>query len=222
MEIDVLTLFPEMFAGVLGASILKIAQEKGLASFRLVNIRDFAADRHHTVDDTPFGGGPGMVMMCPPVFDAVEKTDALSAVPATRILLTPQGETLTQATAKELATHPRLMLICGHYEGFDERIREGLGCREISIGDYVLTGGEVPAMVVIDAVVRQVPGVLGKGESLAEESHANGLLEYPHYTRPREFRGMKAPDVLLSGNHAEIARWRAEQSRLKTERRRKR
>jgi tRNA (guanine37-N1)-methyltransferase len=221
MEIDVLTLFPEMFPAVLGASILGIAQEKGLAAFRLVNIRDFAPDRHHQVDDKPFGGGPGMVMMCGPVFDAVEKTEALSPAPATRILLTPQGETLTQAMAKELATHPRLLLICGHYEGFDERIRLGLNCREVSIGDYVLTGGEVPAMVLIDAVVRQVPGVLGAGESLAEESHANGQLEYPHFTRPREFRGMVVPDVLLSGNHAEIARWRAEQSRKRTEERRK-
>ena len=221
MEIDVLTLFPEMFDGVLGASILKIAQEKGLASFRVVNIRDFAADRHHSVDDSPFGGGPGMVMMCPPVFDAVEKTEALSATPATRILLTPQGETLTQAAARELSTHPRLLLVCGHYEGFDDRIREGLSCREISIGDYVLTGGEVPAMVVIDAVVRQIPGVLGKVASLAEESHASGQLEYPHYTRPREFRGMTVPDVLLSGNHAEIRKWREEQSRLRTERRRR-
>ncbi len=220
MEIDVLTLFPEMFAGVLGSSILKIAQEKHLATFRVVNIRDFATDRHHTVDDAPFGGGPGMVMMCAPVFDAVEKTEAASATPATRILLTPQGETLTQGMAKELATHPRLLFVCGHYEGFDERIREGLGAREISIGDYVLTGGEIPAMVVVDAVVRQIPGVLGAEESLAEESHADGTLEYPHYTRPREFRGMTVPEVLLSGNHAEIRKWREEQSRLRTEKRR--
>ena len=221
MEIDVLTLFPEMFPGVLGASILKIAQEKGLATFRVVNIRDFAADRHHSVDDAPFGGGPGMVMMCQPVFDAVEKTEAMSATPATRILLTPQGETFTQGVARELATHPRLMLVCGHYEGFDERIRLGLNCREVSIGDYVLTGGEVPAMVIIDAVVRLLPGVLGNEESPAEESHASGQLEYPHYTRPREFRGMTAPDVLLSGNHAEIRKWRAEQSRIRTEARRR-
>ena len=224
MEIDILTLFPEMFPGVLDASILKIAQEKGLASFRVVNIRDFATDRHHSVDDKPFGGGPGMVMMCPPVFDAVEKTEALSATPATRILLTPQGETLTQALARELSTKPRLLLVSGHYEGFDERIREGLGCREISIGDYVLTGGEIPAMVVIDAVVRLIPGVLGTEESLAEESHANpGApgLEYPHYTRPREFRGRRVPDVLVSGNHAEIRRWRDEQARRRTEERRR-
>ncbi len=221
MQIDVLTLFPEMFAGVFDASILKIAQEKGLASIRRVNIRDFAEGRHHSVDDAPFGGGAGMVMMCQPVFDAVEKTDALGPTSATRILLTPQGETLTQGMARELATHPRLMLIAGRYEGFDERIREGLGCRELSIGDYVLTGGEIPAMVVIDAVVRLIPGVLGNEESPAEESHSNGRLEYPHYTRPREFRGMKAPDVLLSGNHAEIRKWRDEQSRLRTEARRK-
>ena len=221
MQIDVLTLFPEMFAGVFDASILKIAQEKGLASLRLVNIRDFALDRHHSVDDSPFGGGAGMVMMCQPVFDAVEKTDALSPTPATRILLTPQGETLTQSMARELSTHPRLMLIAGRYEGFDERIREGLSCREVSIGDYVLTGGEIPAMVVIDAVVRLIPGVLGNEESPAEESHSNGQLEYPHYTRPREFRGMTVPDVLVSGNHAEIRKWRAEQSRKRTERRRR-
>ena len=224
MEIDVLTLFPEMFEGVFGASILKIAQEKSLATFRVVNIRDFATDRHHTVDDTPFGGGPGMVMMCGPVFDAVEKTESASATPATRILLTPQGETLTQSMVKELATHPRLMLVCGHYEGFDERIRQGLGAREISIGEYVLTGGEIPAMVIVDAVVRQIPGVLGAEESLAEESFANPDapgLEYPHYTRPREFRGMTVPDVLLSGNHAEIRKWRIEQSLRRTEERRR-
>jgi tRNA (guanine37-N1)-methyltransferase len=220
MEIDVLTLFPEMFDGVLSASILKIAQEKSLASFRLVNIRDFATDRHHTVDDTPFGGGPGMVMMCGPVFDAVEKTEALSPIPATRILLTPQGETLTQRIARELAQCPRLLLVCGHYEGFDERIRAGLGCREISIGDYVLTGGEIPAMVLIDAVVRQLPGVLGKEASLDEESHSQGMLEYPHYTRPREFRGMTVPDVLLSGHHEDIRKWRLEESRKRTEQRR--
>jgi len=221
MRIDILTIFPQIFPPVMGEGMIRIAQESGLVELKYHDLRDYTTDKHRSVDDRPFGGGPGMVMMCPPVFDAVEKTEALSATPATRILLTPQGETLTQATARELSTHPRLLLVCGHYEGFDDRIREGLSCREISIGDYVLTGGEVPAMVVIDAVVRQIPGVLGKEASLAEESHANGQLEYPHYTRPREFRGMTVPDVLLSGNHAEIRKWREEQSRLRTEARRK-
>lgn len=220
MEIDVLTLFPGMFEPVLGASILKIAQEKGLVTFRLVDIRDFASDRHRSVDDRPFGGGPGMVLMPEPVFAAVEHTEGLSETPATRVLLTPQGERLTQELARELATLPRLLLICGRYEGYDERIRGGLNPREVSIGDYVLTGGELPAMVLIDAVARLVPGVLGKESSLEEESFSDGLLEYPHYTRPREFRGMKVPDVLLSGNHEDIRRWRLEQARKRTAERR--
>jgi tRNA (guanine37-N1)-methyltransferase len=223
MEIDVLTLFPEMFAPVLDASILKIAQEKHLATFRLVDIRDFTHDRHRTVDDRPFGGGPGMVMKPEPVTEAVEATEALSETPATRVLLTPQGETLTQHIARELSTLPRLLLICGRYEGYDERIRTGLKPREISIGDYVLTGGEVPAMVIIDAVVRLIPGVLGKEASLEEESHAdpaNPGLEYPHYTRPREYRGMEVPEVLLSGNHEEIERWRRAESLRRTRERR--
>jgi tRNA (guanine37-N1)-methyltransferase len=221
MEIDVLTLFPGMFEGVLGASILKIAQEKGLASFRLVNIRDFATDRHRTVDDRPFGGGPGMVLRCEPVFAAVEHVEALSTTPATRVLLTPRGERLTAELAREFAALRRLLLICARYEGYDERIREGLRPREVSIGDYVLTGGELAAMVLIDTVVRLVPGVLGKESSLEEESFTQGLLEYPHYTRPREFRGMKAPEVLLSGDHDQIRRWRLEQSQQHTELRRK-
>jgi tRNA (guanine37-N1)-methyltransferase len=220
MEIDVLTLFPEMFAPVLGTSILKIAQEKGLASFRLVDIRSFTHDTHRTVDDRPFGGGPGMVMKPEPVFEAVEATEALSPTPATRVLLTPQGETFTQEVARELAVQPRLLLICGRYEGFDERIRIGLTPREVSIGDYVLTGGELPAMVVIDAVVRLIQGVLGRESSLDEESHADGTLEYPHYTRPRSYRGMDVPEVLLSGNHEEIERWRREQSLKRTRERR--
>jgi tRNA (guanine37-N1)-methyltransferase len=220
VEIDVLTLFPEMFAGVLGASILKIAQEKGLAKFRLVDIRDFSTDKHHSVDDRPFGGGPGMVLTPEPVFAAVEHTEGLSPERATRVLLTPQGERLTQGLARELATNKRLLLLCGRYEGYDERIRTGLGAREVSIGDYVLTGGELPAMVLIDTVVRLIPGVLGKENSLDEESFSNGLLEYPQYTRPREFRGMTVPEVLLSGNHEEIRRWRLEQSEERTRRRR--
>jgi len=221
VEIDVLTLFPEMFTGVLGASILKIAQEKGLVKFRLVDIRDFSTDKHHSVDDRPFGGGPGMVLRPEPVFAAVEHTESRSiGTPVTRVLLTPQGERLTQTLARELATLPRLLLISGHYEGYDERIRTGLNPREVSIGDYVLTGGELPAMVLIDTVVRLIPGVLGKEDSLDEESFSNGLLEYPQYTRPREFRGMKVPEVLLSGNHEEIRRWRLEQSEKRTRRRR--
>jgi tRNA (guanine37-N1)-methyltransferase len=220
VEIDVLTLFPEMFAGVLGASILKIAQEKGLAKFRLVDIRDFSTDKHHSVDDRPFGGGPGMVLRPEPVFAAVEHTEGLSEERATRVLLTPQGERLTQGLARELATSKRLLLICGRYEGYDERIRTGLGAREVSIGDYVLTGGELPAMVLIDTVVRLIPGVLGKENSLDEESFSSGLLEYPQYTRPRDFRGMTVPEVLLSGNHEEIRRWRLEESRERTRRRR--
>lgn len=220
MEIDVLTLFPEMFEPVLGASILKIAREKGIVRFRVVDIRDFTTDRHRTVDDRPFGGGPGMVLKCEPVFAAVEHTEALSETPATRVLLTPQGERLTQGLAGELAGLGRLLLVCGHYEGYDERIRLGLAPREVSVGDYVLTGGELPAMVLIDAVVRLLPGVLGKESSLEEESFSNGLLEYPHYTRPREFRGMEVPEVLLSGDHERIRRWRLEQSRRRTQQRR--
>ena len=216
MEIDVLTLFPEMFEPVLGTSILKIAREKGLAGFRLVDIRDFSTDRHRTVDDRPFGGGPGMVLKPEPVFRAVEHTEGLSATPATRVLLTPRGERLTQDLVRELAGRPRLLLICGHYEGYDERIRIGLAPREVSIGDYVLTGGEIPAMVLIDAVVRLVPGVLGKESSLEEESFSNGLLEYPHYTRPREFRGMTVPEVLLSGDHEQIRLWRLQEAERRT------
>ena len=216
MEIDILTLFPEMFEPVLGASILKIAREKGLVTFRLVDIRTFSTDRHRTVDDRPFGGGPGMVLKPEPVFAAVEHTETLSETPATRVLLTPQGQRLTQDLARELSRLPRLLLICGRYEGYDERIRLGLKPREISIGDYVLTGGELPAMVLIDAVVRLLPGVLGKEDSLAEESFAEGLLEYPHYTRPREFRGMNVPEVLLSGDHEHIRRWRLEQAKKRT------
>ncbi|HUU43399.1 MAG TPA: tRNA (guanosine(37)-N1)-methyltransferase TrmD, partial [Planctomycetota bacterium] len=196
------------------------AREKHLASFRVVDIRDFTHDRHRTVDDKPFGGGPGMVMKPGPVFEAVEATEAASDTPATRVLLTPQGERLTHDLAVELAAVPRLLLICGHYEGYDERIRLGLAPREVSIGDYVLTGGELPAMVLIDAVVRLIPGVLGAEASLDEESFADGMLEYPHYTRPRVYRDMAVPEVLLSGDHEEIDRWRREQSLRRTRERR--
>ena len=220
MRIDILTLFPEMFAPVLGTSIPKRAAEKGLASYHLTNIRDFAQDAHKSVDDRPFGGGPGMVMMCPTMFAAVESAEAQDQRPATRILLTPQGRLLDQKLVAELATKERLLLIAGHYEGFDERIIEGLRPLEVSIGDYVLSGGELAAMVVIDAVVRLLPGVLGHEQGAVDESFAEGLLEFPQYTRPREFRGMSVPEILLSGNHAAVAAWRRQQREVRTQKRR--
>ncbi|MBM4048008.1 MAG: tRNA (guanosine(37)-N1)-methyltransferase TrmD [Planctomycetes bacterium] len=220
MRIDILTLFPGMFAPVLGDSMLKIAQEKRLVEFHLHDIRDYSEDKHKKVDDRPYGGGPGMVMKPEPVFRAVEAVEKLSDAPAKRILLTPQGDRLNQRLAGELAREPRLMLICGRYEGFDERIRLGLNVSELSIGDYVLSGGEVAAMVVIEAVVRLVPGVLGDPESAKWESFSDGLLDFPQYTRPPEFRGMKVPDVLLSGDHAKIEQWRLEQARERTKARR--
>lgn len=217
MRFDVLTLFPEMFQGYLTQSHLKLAQQRGLVSIRLWDIRDWAAGKHRSVDDRPFGGGPGMVLRPGPVFDAVDAIRQQDAEPGQLILLTPAGERLTQAIVKELATRQRLLLLCGRYEGFDERIRLGLKPREISIGDFVCNGGEVPAMVVVDTVIRYVPGVLGDADSLREESHAEtGRLEYPQYTRPREFRGMAVPDVLLSGDHQAIARWRREQSEARS------
>ena len=219
-RIDILTLFPEMFAPLLGTSIPKRAAEKGLVSYHLTDIRDFAIDAHKSVDDRPFGGGPGMVMMCPTLFEAVEVAEKQDMRPATRILLSPQGRVFDQQLAIELAGRERLLLIAGHYEGFDERIVEGLKPLELSIGDYVLSGGELAAMVVIDAVVRLLPGALGAQEGAADESFAEGLLEFPQYTRPREFRGMVVPDILLSGNHAAIAAWRLEQRKLRTEQRR--
>lgn len=220
MHFDVFTLFPEMFTGPLTESILKRAQAAGLVTIALHNIRDYTTDKHHVTDDYPYGGGAGMVMKPDPVFAAVEAI--LGTEPAARpplILLTPQGRLFNQTVAGELARYPHLALLCGHYEGVDERIREHLVTDEISIGDYVLTGGELAAMVVIDAVCRLLPGVLD-GESLQDESHANGLLEYPHYTRPVEFRGWKVPEVLLSGNHQAIRRWRREQAILRTRARR--
>ncbi len=220
MRIDILTLFPEMFGLVLGTSIPKRAAEKGLVSYHLTNIRDFAADAHKSVDDKPFGGGPGMVMMCQTMFDAVESVEKQDARQAQRILLTPQGRRFDQRVAEELAQQQRLLLICGHYEGFDDRINQGLAPIELSIGDFVLSGGELAAMVVVDAVVRLLPGVLGAQDGAADESFAEGLLEHPQYTRPREFRGMRVPDVLLSGDHAAIAKWRLEQRKEKTKSRR--
>lgn len=217
MKIDILTLFPEMFAGPFSSSILKRAQECGLVEINLVNIRDFSTNKHHTVDDTPYGGGAGMVMAPEAVFRAVEDVSGkYKGEPSRVVLMCPQGRPFSQAIALELAGETNLVLICGHYEGVDERVREGLVADEISIGDYVLTGGELPAMVVVDAVTRLIPGVLGESASVEEESFNAGLLEYPHYTRPREYRGQAVPDVLLSGHHEEIRKWRRKQSLLRT------
>ena len=216
MRIDLLSLFPGMFSGVFGESIVKRAQEKGLLEIALTNIRDYAKDNHRSVDDRPFGGGSGMVLMCEPLFAAVEDVSGQGEPIDEVILLTPQGRRFDQKVANELAGKSRLMLIAGHYEGFDERIREHLATMEISIGDYVLSGGEVPAMVVVDAIARLLPGVLGDEYSSVEESFSEGLLEYPQYTRPADFRGWQVPNVLLSGNHAEIKKWRQEQSQKRT------
>jgi len=219
VKIDVLTLFPAMFAGPLDESIIKRAREAGLLDLRIHNLRDYAHDRHKTVDDRPFGGGPGMLLKPEPIFEAVE---ALRREQTRVILLSPAGRPFRQSIARELAGCDDLMLVTGHYEGFDERVREQLADDELSIGDYVLTNGALPAMVVVDAVTRLLPGVLGDDDSAKEESFSLGVpgLEYPQYTRPAEFRGMKVPEVLLSGNHAEIAKWRAEQARRQTRERR--
>ena len=220
MRIDILTLFPEMFQNVLGESMLKIAREKELVSFHLHNIRDYSNDKHRCVDDKPYGGGAGMVMKPEPIFNAVEAVELLDDAASTKILLTPQGETFNQGIADNLSKKTRLMIICGRYEGFDERIRSGIDALEISIGDYVLTGGEIPAMVVIDSISRLVPGVLGGDDSLQDESFVNRMLEYPQYTRPAEFRGMKVPEVLKSGHHSKIEEWRMENAILRTQERR--
>lgn len=220
MRIDVLTLFPELFETFRETSIVGRAVANGLVDIELTNYRDFAHDRHRSVDDRPFGGGSGMVMMCGPVFEAVEHVVAGREDQPLKILLTPQGERFDQAMAAELAREPSLLLICGRYEGFDERIREGLESREVSIGDYVLSGGEPAAMAVIDAIVRLLPGALGDANSPLDESFSDGLLEYPQYTRPREFRGMRVPEILLSGDHAKMETWRREQALIKTRRRR--
>lgn len=220
MRIDVLTLFPEVCEAFFASSIIKRARQRGVVQIVCTNMRDFSTDRHGSVDDTPYGGGPGMVLMAPPVFAAVEHVESLDGRTARRILLTPQGERFTQSMAADLARQERLLLIAGHYEGFDERIRIGLEPQEISIGDYVLSGGEAAAMVVVDAVVRLLPGALGDARGASEESFTDRLLEYPQYTRPREFRGMSVPDVLLSGDHGQIARWRQQQRIERTRRRR--
>ncbi|HHN93749.1 MAG TPA: tRNA (guanosine(37)-N1)-methyltransferase TrmD [Anaerolineae bacterium] len=215
MHFDILTLFPAMFRGPFEESILKRAQESGRLSIALHNIRDYATDKHHITDDAPYGGGGGMVMKPEPIFAAVEAVLAgEDDVPV--ILLSPQGRLFTQAIAVELSHHPRLLLICGRYEGVDERVRRYLATDEISIGDYVLTGGELAAMVIVDAVTRLLPGVLGDPGAPYQDSHAAGLLEGPHYTRPAVFRDHAVPDILLSGNHAAVARWRREQALLRT------
>jgi tRNA (guanine37-N1)-methyltransferase len=214
MNIHVLSLFPEMFTGVFGSSILKKAQEKELVNLEVIDIRDFSENKHKQVDDYPYGGGAGMVLKPEPMFKAVE-TITEGRKPRI-ILMCPQGERFTQEKAEELAKEEELVFLCGHYEGYDERIREHLVTDEISIGDFVLTGGELPAMVIIDAVVRLLPGVLGQEASHIHDSFSTGLLEHPHYTRPQEFRGMKVPDVLLSGNHAKIEEWREQQSLKRT------
>ena len=219
MQIDILTLFPAMFDGPLTESILKRAQEKRLLSIQLHDIRNYTSDKHRTVDDTPYGGGGGMVMMPGPLIEAVEDVRGPdTSVPV--ILLTPQGRVFTQRVAQELAQHPRLVLICGRYEGVDDRVRQTVVTDEISIGDYVLTGGELAAMVIVDAVARLIPGVLGARWGAEEDSHAMGLLEYPHYTRPPEYRGLKVPDVLLAGDHEAVDRWRRREAIRRTWRRR--
>ncbi|MEK5184358.1 tRNA (guanosine(37)-N1)-methyltransferase TrmD [Solibacillus sp. FSL R5-0691] len=214
MKIHVLSLFPDMFTGVFGSSILKKAQEKGAVELAVTDIREYSENKHKQVDDYPYGGGAGMVLKPEPMFNAVE---AITEGRKPRvILMCPQGERFTQKKAEELAKEEDLVFLCGHYEGYDERIREHLVTDEISIGDFVLTGGELPAMTVIDAVVRLLPGVLGQEDSHIQDSFSTGLLEHPHYTRPADFRGMKVPDILLSGNHAKIDAWREEQSFKRT------
>ncbi len=219
IRFDVFTLFPEVFDAYLDSSILQRARQNGLVEVSLHNIRDITTDRHHVCDDLPYGGGGGMVMKPEPIFASVESV--LGSPPACPlILLTPQGRVFSQAIAEELAQQPHLALLCGRYEGIDERVRQHLVTDEISIGDYVLSGGELPALALVDAVSRLIPGVLGDPDGPWDDSHALGVLEYPHYTRPPEFRGWKVPDILLSGDHGKIARWRREQSLLRTLQRR--
>ena len=213
MRIDVFCLFPEMFVSPFNQSIVKRAKEQGLVDIVIHNIRDHTHDKHHTADDYPYGGGPGMVLKPEPIFEAIEATkQQINPGKVAIILLTPQGRLFSQQIAQELASHSHLMLICGHYEGVDERVHEHLATDEISIGDYVLSGGEPAAMVLVDAIVRLVPGVLGSQTSLNSDSHTGGLLEYPQYTRPQIYRGWPVPSVLLSGNHEEIARWRHQEA----------
>ena len=217
MRIEVLTLFPAMFAGPLDESIVKRARQTGLLDLVIHNLRDYAHDRHRTVDDRPFGGGPGMLLKPEPLFEAIE---TLAREQTRVILLSPAGRVFNQTVARDLAQLHDILLVSGHYEGFDERVREQLADDELSVGDYVLTNGALPAMIIIDAVTRLLPGALGDDASSQEESFSHGLLEYPQYTRPAEFRGLKVPEVLLSGNHAEIAKWRGAQARHRTKERR--
>jgi len=219
IRFDILTVFPEMFASPCGCSLLKKALDNGLIAIELHDIRSHALDKHRMTDDAPYGGGGGMVMKVEPI-DRALRSIPMAADNVPVILLTPQGERFCQKTAEELAGHPQIVLVCGHYEGVDERVRSKLVNREISIGDYVITGGELSAMVVVDAVSRLVPGVLGNCDSAGADSFSMGLLEYPHYTRPAEYRGWKVPDVLLSGNHREIEMWRRRESLLRTKKRR--
>jgi tRNA (guanine37-N1)-methyltransferase len=213
MHIDIISLFPEMFAGPLGYSIMKRAVDAGLLSVQITNPRDFAVDKHHIVDDYPFGGGSGMIMKVEPLFRAVEQVMAVHSIAERRIvLMCPSGTRFDQQKAKDLARYRQLILICGHYEGIDQRVREHLVDEAISIGDFVLTGGELPAMILTDAIARMLPGVLGADDAAQQDSFYDGLLEYPQYTRPREFQGWQVPDILLSGDHAKIALWRRKQS----------
>jgi tRNA (guanine37-N1)-methyltransferase len=221
MKFDIITIFPELFDGVLKCGIVRRASQSGLVDIRVVNLRDFTKDRHRSVDDRPYGGGEGMVFMPGPLFDAVEFCRGNEGTPVSQVvLLTPQGKTWSQELALELSTIPHLMLVCGRYEGVDQRVIDCLVDREISIGDFILTGGEIPAMVVLDSVIRLIPGALGCQESAVNESFSTGLLDYPQYTRPAEFRGQTVPEVLLSGDHAKIEKWRREQALEKTRRKR--
>ena len=220
MRIEVLTLFPEMFEGALNASIIKRAREAGAVEVRVRNFRDWAKDKHRTVDDSPFGGGPGMVLKCEPVFDAVEAVRAELGGAAPLVYMSPKGERLTQELVKEMAAWPAMMVLCGRYEGLDQRVVEHLVDREVSVGDYVLSGGEPACVVLLDAVIRLLPGALGEPASVEEESFSDGLLEYPQYTRPAQFRGWEVPEVLLSGNHEAIRRWRREMSIEETKKKR--
>ena len=217
MKIDILTLFPEMFESPFGHSIIKRALERELLQINAINIRDYSLNKHHTVDDTPYGGGAGMVMGAEPLFECFDHLKEMREGRLGRvIMMCPQGEPFNQEYAKELAKEEHVVLVCGHYEGIDERVRETLITDEISIGDYVLTGGELPAMVVVDAIARMIPGVLGEAASAEEDSFYNGLLEHPHYTKPRTYRGLEVPDILLSGHHENIRKWRRRQSLLRT------
>jgi tRNA (guanine37-N1)-methyltransferase len=221
MKFDIITIFPELFDGVLNCGIVRRASQSGLVDIRVVNLRDFAKDRHRSVDDRPYGGGEGMVFMPGPLFDAVEFCRGNEGTRDSQVaLLTPQGKTWSQELALELSTIPHLILVCGRYEGVDQRVIDCLVDREISIGDFILTGGEIPAMVVLDSVIRLIPGALGCQESAVNESFSTGLLDYPQYTRPAEFRGQTVPEVLLSGDHAKIEKWRKEQALEKTRRKR--